>query len=143
MCLHGRRADGRIVPLDPYAGLVIPLTLEQIRRLLHAKAEAKIHLASKCGNVGFCTDISGRTASEEGSHRRNIEELSGELTLTREGLRMLFEVTLGDYLPETVYGSHPSEPGRKTLHLDYVVPWESLFLAGLGFAYQREQGLIK
>ncbi len=55
---------------------------------------------------------------------------------------MRFEVRVGDYLPETVHGDPPSEPGRAVSNFDYLVPWESLFLAGLGFGYQQREGLI-
>jgi hypothetical protein len=139
ICSYGRRADGLVEPDNPYVGLVIPITLVRVRHLLNGTTHAKTHLASRCGNIGHCVDVPGPASVDYGSRRRNIEELSGELTLTREGLRMALEVRVGDYLPETVRGDGTAEPGRRTFNLDYVVSWESLFLAGLGFDYHRRR----
>jgi hypothetical protein len=142
ICSYGRRADGLVAPDNEHIGFAIPITLEEVQRLLHAKPRAEIHLASRCGNIGESTGVAGPASADLGSRRRNIEELTGELNLTREGLRMRFEVRVGDYLPKTVHGDPPSEPGRAVSNFDYLVPWESLFLAGLGFDYQRRERLI-
>jgi hypothetical protein len=141
VCSYGRRADGLVEPDHPHVGLVIPITIAGVKQLLAGATRANVHLASRCGSIGHSTDIAGYAVTEFGTRRRNIEELSGELSLTRDGLRMILDVRLSDYLRETVCGDAPSNPGNRTIHLEYLVPWESLFLAGIGFDSRTRESL--
>lgn len=102
--------------------------VNRVEELLRANLSADLQFDNPDGSLGHICMISGRTAAEEGSHRRNVIKWNGNITLDNNGLAMNFIVYLGDYLPETIRGSPPLEPGKQQLKIDLLLTWETLIL---------------